>query len=120
MSRNKVKPREFPDNIDLLRGLVRPESRRKVKVRVFGQQQILLCGDIVLDVPAEMTDKEVAERIPHADDLPWPDEWQEFGEPQDIEIPDDVPAAIVGKVGAGRKADARLVVNEDGDQEIVS
>ena len=120
MSSNKLKRQELPDRIDRIRERDRPASRRKVQVRVFGQQQVLLYGHIVLDVPAEMTDKEVAERIPHADDLPWPDEWQEFGEPQDIEIPDNVPAAIVGKVGAGRKADARLVVDEDGDLEVVS
>lgn len=33
---------------------------------------------------------------------------------------EDAPVVVVGEADAGRKANARLVVDEDGDQEIVA
>ena len=36
---------------------------RKVLVLLFGLDRVLLCGDLVLEVPSEMTDEEVSTKI---------------------------------------------------------
>jgi hypothetical protein len=84
---------------------------RKVLVRVFGQQCVFWDGEIVVEVNADVTDKEINKVIRrNASDLPEPEEWRESDEGGDIEVAVDGPHVVVGDADPDRKADVRLFV----------
>ena len=95
--------------------------KRKVLVVLFGLDQVLLCGDVVLEVPFEMTDEEVSTWVEdNADNLPSPAQWKRVDR-GNVEVSPDIFAhSVFGEVDDDRGADARVVLDEDGEAETIA
>lgn len=99
---------------------VAPQATRKVVVQRDCWATVTYVGEIVLEVPANMTDERVAElAYANAHDLPDPDDWEQdyCGEPEDAE---ENPPSVLRKARKHEKADARLVADENGRVTVVT
>ena len=94
---------------------------RKVLVLLFGLDRVLLCGDLVLEVPSEMTDEEVSTWVEdNADNLPLPEQWERVDRGNVEVSPDILAHTVFGEVEDDRGADARIVRDEDGEAETIA
>jgi hypothetical protein len=97
------------------------EDTRTVIVRVFARRVVSYFGDVVVAVPAELTDEEVqAMAWENADSLPEPACWEEMDDDEDIEMDTDA-CPVVRASGRNRNdVDAQLIVIGDGEGEILT
>lgn len=99
---------------------VAPQATRKVVVQRTRWATVNWSAEIVLEVPADMTDKQI-EKIAYAvaENLPEPNEWEQedCGEPEDA---DENPPFVLRKALKREKPDARFVADENGRVEVVA
>lgn len=99
---------------------VAPQATRKVVVQRTRWATVNWSAEIVLEVPADMTDKQI-EEIAYAltQDLPEPDEWEQedCGEPEDA---DENPPFVLRKALKREEAEARFVADANGRVEVVA
>jgi hypothetical protein len=90
---------------------VAPQATRKVVVYRHRWATVNWSADQVLEVPADMTDKQIEEIANElAEDLPEPNEWEQedCGEPEDAS---ENPLFVIRKALKREKADARFVAD---------
>ena len=94
---------------------------RKVLVLLFGLDRVLLCGDLVLEVPSEMTDEDVSTWVEdNADNLPLPEQWERVDRGNVEVSPDILAHTVFGEVEDDRGVDARVVLDDDGEVETIA
>lgn len=90
---------------------VAPQATRKVVIQRTRWATVNWSAEMVLEVPANMTDKQIEEiAYALAQDLPEPDEWdqEDCGDPEDA---DENPPIVLRKALKREKAEARFVAD---------
>ena len=87
---------------------------RTVVVRVRGYRVVESVGEIVLAVPAEMTDEEVEEGLEDMHDfLPHPEEWEDLDDEADIELNECVQPFGVRPASSGMEVQESFFTDEE-------
>jgi len=87
---------------------------RTVVVRVRGYRTVESVGDIVLAVPAEMSDEEVEAALEDKHDLlPLPVEWEDLDDEADIELNQGIQPFGVKPASSGMEVQDSFFTDEE-------